>query len=106
MMFKIKLWIIAKIGWLVYFIYKVLGLEKEYFSTICQTAVQIFCEDFISDDKFLDLSDYEAIIQIYHFSLLYCHNLFHVNEAYEDAFFKISKECIRKYKWHKNTKGL
>jgi len=106
MMFKFKLWLIAKVGWLIYSIYKIFGAEEEYFATICQTAVQIFCEDFISDDKFLDLSEYEAIVQIYQFSFLYCHNLFHVTGAYEEAFSKISKECIRKYKWHKNTKGL
>jgi hypothetical protein len=106
MIYRIKLWFVALIGQFLYWTYSLSESEQEYVDLVYSTAVQNFSEEYLSNEDFMSLSKYEAVVQIYYFSLLYSHNLFKVPEAYDKVFSKITKECLRKYNWHKNIKDL
>ena len=106
MIYRFKLWLVAFSGNLLYWLYSLSGSEQEYIDLIYSTAVSSFSEDCLSSDDFMNLPRSEAVVQIYYFSLLYSHNLYKIPDAYNKVFSRITKECLRKYDWHKNTKGL
>jgi len=106
MIYRIKLWLVAFSGNILYWLYSLSNSEQEYVDLIYSTAVSSFSEEYLASDDFMELSKRDAVVQIYYFSLLYSHNLFKKPDAYNEVFSRITKECLRKYEWHKNIKDL
>jgi hypothetical protein len=106
MIYRFKLWFVAFSGGILYWLYSLSNSEQEYVDLIYSTAVSSFCEEYLSNDDFMQLPKPDALTQIYYFSLLYSHNLFNKPDAYNEVFSRITKECLRKYDWHEKIRGL